>query len=149
MPVNMLTRARHRIGRRGAFLAWLALIDLAVAWSLWTAPPSQAAAYSMYLPPRTWAVIWAAAGLTALTGVPARRDRVQFAAAAAFAAGWAALTGGGWILRHIPEGWVQSLIWAGFAVIILLTASWPEPPPPPRIPPVPDVTLPPGAGTGP
>ena len=121
-----------RAGHRGAFLSFLALLDLAVAYSLWVTTPAQRRTLDLFLPWPWWAAVWAATGLACAAGIFARRDRAAFTAAAATKAAWAGVMADTWLAQGVPRGWVPVVIWAAFALTVLLVSSWPEPPP--RVP---------------
>jgi hypothetical protein len=133
-------RAGRRAGRRGAFLAFLAVLDLAYGYSLFaTAAPQRA--YDLFLPWQAWGIIWMATGAVCASGVIARRDRAQFTAAAALKAAWGFLFADIWLVQGIPRGWVSVVLWLAFAATVLIIAGWPEQPHPP-VPPVPQDTRP-------
>ena len=130
---------RHRIGRRGAFLLFLAILDAAVGYSLLTAPPAEIAAVHLVLPPAFWAWAWLAVGAVCAVSAFLARDRAGFALAAGLKAAWAGVTARAWLIYHIPQGWVGVIFWLAFAITVLLISGWPEAPPPPLKPPPPVV----------
>jgi hypothetical protein len=122
-----------RIGRRGCFLAFLVVLDLAYGLSL--AKPVTAARQSptvKYIahifPLWVWAIIWLAVGVACAVGMFVRRDAFAFASAMALTVGWGAIFGAGWLLAGLERGWLTTVIWWSFAAVIALIASWPEPP---------------------
>lgn len=119
----MFKRLLHQVGRRGAFLAFLAFLDYAFAWSNWYLPPPQ----PMVVPAHVWAVGWLAAAVACTVGVFLRRDRVPYTAASTVKAAFAAANGYEWLVKHEPYGWVNTLFWLVFALIVLMVASWPDP----------------------
>lgn len=140
----------RRPGRRGAFLAFLAILDTAYGYSL-LQPPARpgaaagaAAARSQYpiLPERAWAVIWLAAAAVCASGILARSDRVQYAAAATLKVAWAARSAWLWHL-HVPLAWISVTVWLAFAATVIIIAGWPEPGRPPVFPPPPRPGVPP------
>lgn len=117
--------SRH-VGRRGAFLAFLAVLDLAYGYSLFvTAAPQRQV--NLLLPWQVWGYIWAGVGVVCLSGVFVRVDRVQFAAAAALDAAWGLLYLHVWLVQNAPRAWVAVVIWLSFAVTVLIVSGWPEP----------------------
>lgn len=117
----------RRTGRRGGFLAFLALIDWAYGQALVTATVTLHHP-DFLLPLKTWGWIWIGMGFVAASGILARRDRVQYGAAATFKALWALLLVFEWTVQHVPQAWVSVVIWSGFTLITLLVSGWPEPP---------------------
>lgn len=113
----------RRIGRRGAFLLFLALLDAAFAFSLTQAPMT-----GLLLPADAWAGLWAAAGAMCAGCAFAAKDRLAFGGAAAIKASWAAVNFDLWLNHRLPDGWLGGAIWAAFALTVLIVASWPEPP---------------------
>jgi predicted membrane metal-binding protein len=126
------SRVLRVIGRRGAFLAFLAILDILIGYSLFTAVPAHPV--DLVLPLRTWAYIWVGAGAFIATGILTRWDRVQYTAAAGIKAAWGLLYMNMWF-HAVPRAWVSVVIWLSFAAIIALIAGWPEFPP--ELPPPP------------
>ena len=115
-----------RIGRRGAFLLFLALLDFAYGYSLFQAPIAEVRHVDLLLPWHVWAVIWTFMGAVVLTGVPVRNDRIQYTLAAAFKTAWGLLYLELWIAQGVSQAWVAAVIWLAFAATVLLIAGWPE-----------------------
>lgn len=113
----------QRTGRRGAFLAFLALLDILVGYSLFSSPPVRAV--DMLLPLHTWAWVWIAVGLILITGIPTRWDRLQYTLAVGLKAAWGLLYVNLWI-QGIPHAWVSAVVWLTFAATIFLVAGWRE-----------------------
>lgn len=123
--------AGRRAGRRGAFLAFLAVLDVAYGYSLFvTAAPQRA--FDLLLPWQAWGIIWMVTGAVCASGIFARRDRLQFTAAAGLKAAWGCLFADIWIEQHYPRGWVSVVVWLAFAATVLIISGWPEEPPPPE-----------------
>lgn len=125
-----LRRAARRVGRRGAFLAFLALLDAAYGYSLLETTPAQQRTLDLLLPWQAWGIIWLATGAVCAAGMMLRTgaDRLAFAAAAALKVCWGAVFIRVWLYDHLPRGWVTVAIWLAFAAVVLLVSSWPEPP---------------------
>lgn len=119
-------RLLRRAGHRGAFLAFLTLLDCLYGWSLLTTPPAQFGGYYLLLPLDVIGWIWLGSGIFVATGIFLRTDRLHFAVASVIFAGWAALFVNLW-WQGLPRAWVSVVLWAAFAGIILIVSSWSEP----------------------
>jgi PAS domain S-box-containing protein len=131
-----LQRSAHvarRAGRRGAFLLFLALLDILVALSL-ASPPADVRANPAYhfiasiLPLRVWAAIWAVTGLICAVHVFTRDDRVAYALACGLNIAWGCIYFHGWVFAGVERGWVGSFIWFAFGTIVAIISTWPEVP---------------------
>lgn len=125
----------RRIGRRGAFLLFLALLDLVYAYSLLRPPAATRAAQTfMFLadlaPLPVWAGWWAATGVVCAVYAFRARDAAGYAAAMLLKAGWALLFAGGWIWAGLDRGYLTCVIFGSFGLALALIATWPEAPPP-------------------
>jgi hypothetical protein len=122
----------RRIGRRGAFMAFLVFLDALYAYSLAVHLPGRA-------PNDPWAIVWAVAAANAACGIYTKRDRIQYGLAAGFKTAWGLYQFQQWVGGSNPLGWVSTVVWLGFAAIVLLISSWPEEFPPSSLPPPADV----------
>ena len=120
----------RRAGRRGAFLGFLAVLDLAYGYSLLTATGAQRRQLDLLLPWPAWGWAWVAVGVICAAGALATADRLAFTAAAALKAAWAATWAVVWLIEGIPRGWVSVVVWGCFALVVLVVSSWPEAPRP-------------------
>ena len=123
---QLLRQAGYLIGRRGSFLAFLALLDAAYGYSLFTAPRA-VQHLDLLLPWRAWAVLWLAAAAVCLSGVFLRRDRIQYTLAAAFKTAWGLLYVQLAVVQHVPDAWISAVVWLALAATVLLISGWPEP----------------------
>ena len=73
-------RIKWRIGFRGAFLGFLAILDYLYGYSLAVAPKSQHIP-NLILPWNAWIVVWLTMGVILSFGIFAKRDRIHFALA--------------------------------------------------------------------
>lgn len=131
--MTVLRRATARAGRRGAFLAFLAVLDAAYGYSLLATPVALRGHLGLLLPWAVWGGLWLAAAAVCASGVFAHRDRIQYAFAAAFKTAWAVLWAYLWLAQHVPLGWVSVVVWLVFAGAVLVVAGWPEVPPLPPV----------------
>lgn len=121
-----LKAVRERIGRRGAFLLFLALLDILYGWSM-LVTPIPGPDLHLILPLDAWGWIWIGTGIYLIPGALIKRDRSFFALAAFLKAGWAGAWVSVWLSDpFIPRAWVSVVIWAAFAGVVLVVASWPE-----------------------
>lgn len=126
----MIRRLWHRVGRRGAALLFLAVLDVVIAWSLLRPayPVPQSTAYVAGLAPLwAWAALWAGCGCLCALNAFRRVDRVGFGAAIAVTALWGLCLAGGAITGHIDRGLVSAVVWLTFAAFVGLLSTWPEP----------------------
>lgn len=121
--------ARYRVGRRGAFLLFLAVLDVLFGYSLIVAPEAFRAV-SLFLPYPVWGWIWIGVGAVCAVSSVLVRDRAAFTLAAAIKASWAAVMTEVWLNAGVPLGWRSVVFWAVFAVTVLIISSWPEYDPP-------------------
>lgn len=128
-----MIRPPHVVGRRGAVLAYLAVVDVLFAVSLCNpAPvaerPSGVRFLGEVLPLQAWAVLWAAVALVLVVGAFVHRfDRWAFAAAMLIKTLWGGVYLLGWIVGEVERGWVNAVVWLGLAVLVMIIAGWPEP----------------------
>lgn len=80
----------------------------------------------MLLPLVAWGWVWIAVGAVCLTGVLARRDRIQFGVAMLLKTAWSCIITMNWLMFRIPGGWTSVAAWAGIALLVLLISGWPE-----------------------
>jgi hypothetical protein len=128
---NLPHKASRRVGRRGAFLLFLAILDGCYSYALLAlavAPLRNAP--DMFLPVQAWGCVWAAGGLVCMTGawLQTGRDRVCFAFAAGVKAAWALLYLELWLGQGFADDWISVVVWASFSLTILLISGWPEVP---------------------
>jgi len=128
-------RLFRRAGHRGAFLAFLTILNCLYGYSLLSTPPAAFGRYYLLLPIDVLGWLWIGAGIFLSTGIFLRTDRLHFSLAAVVKGAWAAFFVNLW-WQGLPRAWVSVVLWAAFAGIILIVASWPEPtkfidPPPP------------------
>lgn len=122
----------RRVGRRGSFLLFLALLDVTNAFALAT-PDKQASSMPAYvflasiLPLWCWAIPWAGVGLLCLFYAFRKNDAVAYGVAMFLKVFWALVFLLGWIFVHVDRGYLSTTVWGAFAAVLLLIATWPEP----------------------
>lgn len=123
----------RRVGRRGAVLLWLAILDLIYGLSLAHPPPEAARSastqfFAHLMPLPAWGALWLGTGVVCLIGAFQRRDRWAYACATALKVLWGAVCLLGWMLAGLSRGWVSAAIFLPMAVLVLVISTWPEPP---------------------
>lgn len=123
--MGRLRALARRAGRRGAFLAFLAILDFSYGYSL-LVTPSRQRVFDLLLPWDAWGTAWIAAGALCAAGILARRDRLAFTAAATLKGAWGLLSADIWLVQGYPGGWASVAVWLAFAAAVLIIAGWPE-----------------------
>lgn len=116
------------IGRRGAFLLFLTLLDAIFAYSLVSPVPGTVTQVYPLLPREVWAGLWAAVALICLIGAVTRKDRWAFAAAALLKTAWALRYAYLW-QQGVLQAWLAVVVWLAFAGTVVIISGWPEPVP--------------------
>ncbi|HUR08440.1 MAG TPA: PAS domain S-box protein [Nonomuraea sp.] len=124
-------RMLRRIGRRGASLAFVGLLSLAIGASLAYVPADQRVTpgYAMLAsiaPLGVWALVWCATGALCLVQMFMRSDRVAFAVATALLMLYGLVYLFSTFTGVNPRGWVGGAVWLAFGGWIALIATWPE-----------------------
>lgn len=133
--MNALRRVGQHVGRRGAYLLFLFLLDETVAYSLTQPLPlgiSRHLAYQPFTdlaPLPVWMWAWALTGLLVLAG--ALLPRVQWVAfpfAALIKTAWAAGYLVGWLSGYVlySRGYQTAGIFMAFAAVTLIVSGWRE-----------------------
>ena len=124
---DRLKQTWARVGHRGMFLALLGCYDVFFGIYL---TGGAAILHPLLLPERTWGIVWIITGAFLFTGVPARRDRFQFAGAVFIKAAWALEYLRLMLITSLPYQWARAAYWLCFALLVLTVSAWPEPKPP-------------------
>lgn len=117
--------AKRKIGRRGAFLLFLAVLDSVYGSFLVGSPAVAEREPYPYLPPFSWGIIWLITACVCITSSFAKRDRIAYGMAAFMKSAWGLRYTYLWYLGF-PYAWISSVIWLCFAFTVLVVASWPE-----------------------
>jgi hypothetical protein len=125
--MELSCRIWHAIGRRGAFLAFLVVLDVMYGYALLAAPTGKTPDFFLTLD--AWGWIWIGTGVFIATGILVGRDIAQFTAAALLKGAWGLLYADLWIVQRQPGAWVSVVIWLSFSLTVLVIAGWPEPEP--------------------
>lgn len=128
--VRLLARLRARIGRRGASLLFLALLDTVYGLGLVMLselPRSHVYRFAGDVAPLgVWAALWFTVGAVCAVQALMLRDQVAFAAASALKVGWGGMIFLGWLMGDIPRGYVSAAIWGAFAAWVFIISGWIE-----------------------
>jgi FtsH-binding integral membrane protein len=115
----------ERAGHRGAFLAFLVLLDWLYGYSILTdAGPLDH--LHLFLPVPVWGWIWIIVGVALATGVFTKHDRFHYGLSATFKTAWAAALINVQLTQHMPRIWISVVIWLAFAALVVVVSSWPE-----------------------
>lgn len=124
-------RLAHRIGRRGASLLFLAMLDAVFAWSLATVPPlvEAAPAYlfiDRLMPLPVWAALWAAVGAVCAVQAFVHNDQIAYTLAVALKLGWGGSHLFAWVAYQVPRGYVSAAVWLAFGSWVFIISGWAE-----------------------
>lgn len=122
---SALRSVRNRVGRRGAFLAFLSIINFVYGAFLLDPPGRAIPEPYPFMPEKAWGIWWLVTGFSCVTGMFLRRDRVSYGMAALMMTAWGLRYAYLWYLG-VPFAWVSMVIWLCFSLTILIVASWPE-----------------------
>ncbi len=128
------SRIFKRIGRRGAFLLFLSLLDWVYAYGL-AFPTPRAISNPTYqflsstLPLQVWGALWAIVGTLCFVFAFRQHDAPGYAAAMFIKVLWALVFLLGWAFADVERGYLSTAIWGAFAAVLALIATWPEPEP--------------------
>jgi hypothetical protein len=122
---DLAERFGRRVGRRGAFLLFLAILDVVFASYLLNPPAGLPAQTYPLLPGTVWGTWWAATGVVCIFGAFLKVDRVAYGLAALLKAAWGLRYAYLWY-TGVSESWAAMTVWLVFAVTVLIVAGWPE-----------------------
>ena len=121
----------RRIGRRGGFLLFLALLDMIYAYGLIT-PTARSAQnpttvfLSSVLPLEAWAGLWGMVGALCLFYAFRQQDFPGYFAAMFLKVLWAGTFLMGWLFAGVERGYLSFAIWGAFGGVLALIAGWKE-----------------------
>lgn len=118
-----------RVGRRGAFLLWLAMLDLVYGWSMLNPTPRSLTNPTteflvQVLPLWVWGSLWMLVGGVCVVYAFRFSDALGFAAAMMLKTLWGMLFLIGWIVVDVERGYLSAVIWLSFAGLMALVVPW-------------------------
>jgi hypothetical protein len=116
-----------RVGRRGSYLLFLALLDLVYGWSLISIANPLLNHIDLGLSPLTWGIMWAVTGLVCLIEAFATLDRLAFTMAVLLKFLWGTtMILSWWLTATNPYGWIGGTVFLAFAAATAVISFWPE-----------------------
>src|ERR1700745_3918263 len=105
------------VGHRGAFLLFLALLDILYGWGIFSVGGATGLVtkVTLWLPTEFWGYVWFGIGFILLFGAFRRRDRIYFALATTIKCIWGVFWFSAWFFDNVPRGWVSMVVWLPFA----------------------------------
>lgn len=125
--MNLLKGLVVRIGRRGSFLLFLALLDLIYGYSLVAAVSPASLLPDMGATPLAWGIAWLFVGVVCFVEAFLTVDRLAFTLAVLLKFLWGTAMLASWMLTTTnPHGWLSAAIWLAFAGVTSIISYWPE-----------------------
>lgn len=121
----------YRLGRRGCFLLFLALLDYVYGLSLWAPTASslntpQNQFLTSIAPLTVWGWLWLAVAVACTVYAFRLRDGVGYAAAMFLKMLWGSVFALGWLFADVERAYLSAVIWLSFAGVVYLVATWPD-----------------------
>lgn len=113
----------YHAGRRGAFLAFLTILDSVYGYSIIELPRA-AFHLDLIIPVHAWGWLWIGTAGCCASGIFLRTDRIPYSIAALMKAAWGLTFA--WVWYQGPPEWPSVVVWLSFALIVTLVAGWPE-----------------------
>lgn len=125
--LNTLRSLVIRIGRRGSYLLFLAILDFVYGYSLLAAVNPALQKVNLFLPLEAWGIAWLIVGVICLVQAFAKLDRVAFSLAVTIKALWGLAFVFSWgFTTTAPLGWLSGVVWITFAIMTAIISYWPE-----------------------
>lgn len=122
----------HHVGRRGAILLILAIVDVAYGSSL-IGPSSDslgsaAIAWRQHFAPLwVWGGVWLVVAAILIVSAFLRNDAIGYFAAIGLKISWSLTTLASWVFGGVERGWLSAIVWMVVAAMVWVIAGWPEP----------------------
>ena len=124
---NPFMKLIYRVGRRGSYLIFLALLDILYGYSIIIQTGPLFTQVDLYLSDKMWGLIWIAAALIIFVNAFLRMDRVGYVVATVLKFVWGTLMAWAWAVQpNDPRGWAAAVIWFAFGILTAIVANWPE-----------------------
>lgn len=128
---GVASRLWARLGRRGCFLLFLAVLDLVFAFSLYNPPATARRSASLTFftavaPLWVWALAWLIPGVLCAVQAFMRNDRLAYSAGMCIKVLWGCMYVAGAIAVHLDRAYVGAVVWLAFALVVGLISTWPE-----------------------
>jgi hypothetical protein len=124
--LNKLRGLVVRVGRRGSFLLFLALIDFVYGWSLISITNPALAVIHLFPSSLAWGIAWIMAGVICLVEAFAIWDRLAFSLSVLIQFLWGMQMFVAWFNGSNPYGWITATVFLGFAMLTGIVSFWPE-----------------------
>lgn len=121
-----------RVGRRGLALLFFGMLDLAIAYGIFTIDDYPLAVATSYagqaaiVPLNAWAWIWSITGAICVAQAFAKHDRAAFVLGAGVKMGWAGGFVIGFFFFDIQRAWLSMVIYLAFSGFVLMISGWQE-----------------------
>lgn len=126
---------RARIGRRGACLLIFGFIPFSIGGALFVQPtdrsgkPRTIPVLEHIAPAEFWSSVWMLLGLTAMACAffGWKAQRLGYVLAYGLPTFWGAAYLASWALGELVTGWVASIIYLGYSLLVIVISGWEEP----------------------
>lgn len=124
-------RWRNRVGHRGTFLLFFALLNLVISVSFFapgeTAKSNALLIYaSQAIPLSAWGFLWLMCGVIPLVQAFQKQDKIAFFVVVGINTLWGLVSLLGWLFGNFERGYVNAVIFIAFAGLAYATSSWRE-----------------------
>jgi hypothetical protein len=123
-----------RIGRRGAILLILSVVDIAYGASLIGPSADSLGSAAVvwrehFAPLWVWGGVWLVVAAILIVSAFLRNDAIGYLTATVLKISWSLTSFASWMFGGVDRGWVSSIIWLVVAAMVWVIAGWPEPSP--------------------
>jgi hypothetical protein len=126
---------RAPIGRRGACLLIFGFIPFSIGGALFVQPtdrsgrPRTIPVLEHLAPAEFWSVVWIVLGLLVMASAFGgwRAHRRGFVVGYTLPTFWGAAYLASWALGELVTGWIASLVYLGYSLLVIVISGWDEP----------------------
>lgn len=116
-----------RVGRRGSFLIFLAILNILYGYSLVAIPRPGPVSVNLILPSAVWGIVWIISGVVCFLESFVTLDRLAFTVAVLVQFLWGAAELFSWLTSATnPYGWISAAIFLAFGLLTSIVSFWPE-----------------------